>query len=138
MRQVTERDFRMPEFRDAKVEDYEFRGDGAVVRKDRWETGIHQIRAIVGPSGSFEISEVVERVEQLCGGWRKADPEDDPEDIECFIDLKLADGCVLTHCAQCDVMAWDWREGLMTFRREDWGVEVVAWRPGAPRAPKPE
>ena len=34
-RTVTEEDFRMPEFRGAKVEDYKFRKDGKIVRKDR-------------------------------------------------------------------------------------------------------
>jgi len=32
-RTVTERDFRKPEFADADPNDYEFRADGAVVRK---------------------------------------------------------------------------------------------------------
>ncbi|MEG0969430.1 MAG: hypothetical protein RSG92_29145, partial [Pseudomonas sp.] len=53
---VTERDFRMPEFRDAKPEDYEFRGDGKIVRKDRWETGIYSIRYALGDRRrEFEI-----------------------------------------------------------------------------------
>ena len=36
-REVTEADFRMPEFKDAEPKDYEFRADGKIVRKDRWE-----------------------------------------------------------------------------------------------------
>jgi hypothetical protein len=65
-RQVTEQDFRMPEFRDAKVEDYEFRADGKLVRKDRWQQGIYRIVSAVGMSvREFEIDDVVERVEQL-------------------------------------------------------------------------
>ncbi|MNJ24237.1 hypothetical protein D3C77_186460 [compost metagenome] len=40
-REVAELDFRRPEFRNARVEDYEFRDDGTIVRKDRWVTGIH-------------------------------------------------------------------------------------------------
>lgn len=48
MREVTERDIRMPEFRDANLEDLEFMGDGKVVRKDRWETGIRKIRSALG------------------------------------------------------------------------------------------
>ena len=76
-RQVTERDFRMPEFRDAKVEDYEIRADGKVVRKDRWETGIHQIKGIVGSSrGEFEIADVVDAVRKLRGNWEDAEPDD--------------------------------------------------------------
>ena len=65
-RAVTERDFRMPEFVDAKVEDYEFREDGKVVRKDRWETGIRKIASILKLGrGDWEISEVVQAVEAL-------------------------------------------------------------------------
>lgn len=65
-RTVTEQDFRMPEFRDAKVEDYEIRADGAVVRKDRWETAVRSICSIVGMSvREFEIDDVVEEVQRL-------------------------------------------------------------------------
>lgn len=66
-RAVTERDFRMPEFKDAKPEDYEIRDDGAVVRKDRWETGLRSIAHIVGlpMHGDVEIADVVEAVDRL-------------------------------------------------------------------------
>lgn len=65
-RPVTELDFRMPKFRDAKPEDYEFREDGALVRKDRWETGIHKIRSILGDSRrEFEIDDIIRAVEAL-------------------------------------------------------------------------
>lgn len=47
-RPVTEADFRRPEFRDAKPEDYEFRGDGRIVRKDRWETTVRNIAEMFG------------------------------------------------------------------------------------------
>lgn len=66
MRQVTERDFRLPEFRDANPDDYEFRGDGKIVRKDRWETGIHRIKNLIDPhSKEFEIDELVERIKEI-------------------------------------------------------------------------
>ena len=67
MREVTEQDFRMPEFRDAKVEDYEIRGDGKVVRKDRWETGLRSIAHIVDKPmhGDVEIADVIEAVQRL-------------------------------------------------------------------------
>ncbi len=63
-RQVTERDFRMPEFRDAETVDYEFRGDGKIVRKDRWESGMRRIACDVGMPmhGDVEISDVVSEV----------------------------------------------------------------------------
>lgn len=80
-REVTERDFRMPEFRDAKPEDYEFRADGKVVRKDRWHNGILSIASIVGMNvRSFEIDDVVERVRELAMSEyvtrRKPEPEE--------------------------------------------------------------
>lgn len=63
---VTERDFRRPEFLDANPEDYEFREDGKIVRKDRWERGIKRIVSIVGLNNrEFEIDEVIERVRLL-------------------------------------------------------------------------
>lgn len=66
MREVTERDFRMPEFRDADPADYEFREDGKIVRKDRWETGIHRIRDELGDQRrEFEIDEIVDAVRTL-------------------------------------------------------------------------
>ena len=45
-RKVTLEDFIMPEYRGKNPDDYEFRGDGKIVRKDRWETGIHRIHTI--------------------------------------------------------------------------------------------
>lgn len=60
-REVTEQDFRAPEFVGAKVEDYEFRPDGKLVRKDRWETGFRELADLfgVGPRDEFEIPDVV-------------------------------------------------------------------------------
>lgn len=62
-RQVTERDLRAPDLRDADPKDYEFREDGAVVRKDRWERGMRAIAStVIGDRREWEISEVVEIV----------------------------------------------------------------------------
>ena len=72
-RQVTERDFRQPEFYHAKPEDYEFRKDGKIVRKDRWETGIRKIVGILEMSrGDFEIEDVVKAVRDREEAWRHA------------------------------------------------------------------
>lgn len=49
MRKVTLDDFIIPEYRGKNPEDYEFRHDGKIVRKDRWETGIHKIHTMLGP-----------------------------------------------------------------------------------------
>lgn len=68
MAQVTERDFRMPEFRDADPKDYEFRSDGKIVRKDRWEMGIRRIRSILGDTRrEFEIDDIVMAVRAIVG-----------------------------------------------------------------------
>ena len=65
-REVTEIDFRKPEYRDAKPEDYEFRADGALVRKDRWERAIYKIRGILGDERrDFEIDDIIRAVEAL-------------------------------------------------------------------------
>ena len=65
-RVVTERDFRDPRFRDADPADYEFRDDGQIVRKDRWEMGIRRIRGHLGdPRREFEIDDIVSAVEAL-------------------------------------------------------------------------
>jgi hypothetical protein len=64
-RKVTEQDFRMPEFRDAKPEDYEFRNDGKIVRKDRWEQGIRDIACLFSTSREFEIDKIISSVKNL-------------------------------------------------------------------------
>lgn len=80
-RVVTERDFRMPEFRDACPEDYEFRDDGKVVRKDRWETAIHSIRDALGDRRrEFEISEIVSAVRALARAVAPQTDEDQEQE----------------------------------------------------------
>jgi len=79
-RQVTERDFRMPEFLDADPKDYEFRSDGKVVRKDRWENGIHSIRSALGDyRREFEIKDIVDAVHALVNTIEPP-PDDDDTD----------------------------------------------------------
>ena len=71
MRKVTLDDFIMPEFRGQNPDDYEFRGDGKIVRKDRWENGIHRIHTVLMRAGvmpdepEFEIDDVVRAVRSL-------------------------------------------------------------------------
>lgn len=66
MREVTERDFRRPEFMNADPKDYEFRSDGKIVRKDRWETAVHRIRSVLGDTRrEFEIEDVIDAVHAL-------------------------------------------------------------------------
>lgn len=79
-RQVTEQDFRMPEFRDADPKDYEFRADGKIVRKDRWESGIHRIRSVLGDSRrEFEIDDIVSAVNALVATIPES-PDDEEQD----------------------------------------------------------
>lgn len=65
-RPAEEEDFRMPEFRTAKVEDYEVRPNGKVVRKDRFSTAVHSLAFELGlTSGDgYEVSEVVAMAKQ--------------------------------------------------------------------------
>jgi hypothetical protein len=108
-RQITERDLRIPEFKDSKLEDLEFRDDGAIVRKDRWETGICSIACILtGGAREFEIPDLVERVralqdaaeaaqeinfclliDEVISSWMSAQP-DSPEVCQRRINARLA------------------------------------------------
>lgn len=71
-RKVTERDLRLPEFRNADIDDLEFREDGKVVRKDRWETGIRAIVGILGVNGEFEVADVVQKAREMKPGYDAA------------------------------------------------------------------
>ncbi len=84
-RPVTERDLRIPEFIDAKVEDLEFREDGTVVRKDRWERGFRKIAYAMGhsPRAGFEIEDVADRVVTLAEGILQAVGDDIWAGINC-------------------------------------------------------
>lgn len=66
-RPVTEQDFRMPQFRDAKPEDYERRDDGQIVRKDRWETTVRAIASQFGVDArkGFECDTLLHWVEDF-------------------------------------------------------------------------
>jgi hypothetical protein len=97
---VTEMDFRMPEFRDAKTEDYEFRDDGKIVRKDRWERGIRSVAFALGfGRQEWEIEDVVERARELSDvkeEWvvvGRIDWNDIPSPNR--VDLRMEDGTVL-------------------------------------------
>lgn len=125
-RQVTELDFRMPEYRDAKTEDFEFRSDGKLVRKDRWETAIGSIRFLVGCSGrEFEIPDVVEAVRKLTDeakGWVELEEYvDRPENLE-PVSVRLEDGSILRNVIYDKKdKSWRWVNGIFT------GI-VIAWQ----------
>jgi len=69
MKKVTEQDFRKEEFIGKDPEDYEFRPDGAIVRKDRWEKGVKSVAYILGFNmrDGFEIDDVIAEVELVKG-----------------------------------------------------------------------
>lgn len=69
---VTEQDFRMPEFRGADPKDYERRADGKIVRKDRWERGFGRVIDILGERRGmshrgYEIDDVLESLRLALG-----------------------------------------------------------------------
>ena len=134
-RTVTEQDFRMPEFRDAKPEDYEFRGDGKIVRKDRWERAVQSLRFLVGIDGrEFEIEDVLERVRALASrdeDW--VDLNDDEPHHGAVVDVRLEDGSVLVRAVYYQAVkrfAWT-RGGMQTQMGRG---DVVAWRESSAEA----
>ena len=134
-REVTEKDFRMPEYRDAKVEDYEFRADGQLVRKDRWEQGIQSIRFLVGINGrEFEIPDVIDAVRKLAkdaDGWVPLPGQMDPEDLPRTgesVELRLSDGSVLRNAS------YHRKEERWLWNGTDVPLTVVEWR----ESPEPE
>jgi hypothetical protein len=67
-KRVTEFDLRMPEFKDYNLDldDLEFRADGKVVRKDRWETGFRRVTYLLGYNGrnEWEIDDIIEELKE--------------------------------------------------------------------------
>jgi hypothetical protein len=67
----------MPEFRGKDPKDYEFRADGKVVRKDRWETAIHSIRDALGDNRhEFEVLDIVDAVRAMVATIPEPESED--------------------------------------------------------------
>ena len=70
-KQVTERDIRLPQFKDAELDDLEFDSSGDVVRKDRFETSMRKIQGILhGVNGlsarsGWTCEQVVDAVKQI-------------------------------------------------------------------------
>lgn len=100
-RKVTLQDFIKDEFKGKDPEDYEFRADGKMVRKDRWETAVHHIHGmlqeynIMSNNSDFEIPDVVERLQyfiQSNNWYRTKDgyfpPAEDVHD-SCFAPTKF-------------------------------------------------
>jgi hypothetical protein len=121
----------MPEFRDAQIEDLEFRADGKIVRKDRWERGIVRIASMLGFNSrdGFEIDEVVEKVRLLATvqtNWALV-AETEIEDIPIgkgAVDIQLFCGSVLKIATfNPDSERWVWGQGS-AFKHS----QVKSWR----------
>ena len=136
-RAITEADFRLPEFRTAKVEDYELRpGDDKPVRKDRWQTAILQIASLVSLSTrqAFEVSRVVEAVGRLTRDASTWETEDLPATIS-LIDMKLTDGSLLIGVSYCPTShSASWRGQALEIGPRA-ALHIAAWRESAPAAP---
>lgn len=66
VRQVTENDLRKDEFKDVDIDKLEFRADGKIVRKDRWESAVLIIASKVGVDvRNFEIIDVLNAIDKL-------------------------------------------------------------------------
>jgi len=137
-REVTERDFRKPEFIDANPEDYEIREDGKVARKDRWQTGFRNVASIVvGARAKYEIEDVVRAVDRLAGNWVDADPDEDPEIT--LIDVKLSCGSVLKRLERRNSpFTYHWEFGAIDFKSIDFGADVIEWQPSELSSIEPE
>lgn len=120
-RKVTEQDFRMPEFRNAKVEDYEFRADGKLVRKDRWEQGIHSIVSILGRNNrDFEIPDIVDEVRKISKGLAGWDRDYAPDE-DVVADILLVDGSILRGAKYDEgSKSWEWQQTTVTLEVEGW------------------
>lgn len=121
-REVTERDFRAPEYLDAKVDEYEWREDGKLVRKDRWITGIRQIVSAVRVKRDYEIPDVVAAVEKMAfyvDHWE--DALEDAPSKETDLTVRMDDDSIL-HDVSYDRKnkTWSWRG----FNLD----QVVSWR----------
>ena len=92
---VTEKDFRKDEFINARPEDYEFRDDGQIVRKDRWEMGIRIIAHLLGMGNVWNITDVIQRVDDFVNKPTEYMPQEATADISHPTEediKKLADG----------------------------------------------
>lgn len=113
-REVIERDFRRPEFYDAKPEDYEFRDDGAIVRKDRWMRAIYKIASITGHTQrrEFEIADVVKSVEELSERNGQLDSGRNARTVAAIeFALKTTEGLEFLRC---------WMHGDFEIIRKEW------------------
>lgn len=95
-REVIERDLRAPAYREGNPDEYEFRSDGKIVRKDRFQSGMRDIAAIVfGCGHDYEIADVIKAIHRLQGvrfvetlEMARDVFESEPKALECIEYLK--------------------------------------------------
>jgi hypothetical protein len=62
---------RLPDGSMGRAAEYETRGDGKLVRRDRWKTGFGNVATIlIGSRSEFEIPDIVEKVRELAEAAR--------------------------------------------------------------------
>lgn len=125
MREVTLEDFIMPEYRGKNPEDYERREDGKIVRKDRWETAVHQIREIVNVSSkNWEVGDVVAAVENIVADlndWNRIEDYDDLPEKDGEYHLRLEDGSILRKVVfNRQSKSWTWLGATLSESPQAW------------------
>lgn len=121
-REVTIDDFIMPEFRGKDPKDYEFRDDGKIVRKDRWENGVHSIvyyldfAGLVDKKRGWEIHEIVAITAKAIKSsfWRKVSDELPPESGEYVV-----------NCLDNDNDEIIIKESFFDSEKETWSLEYT-------------
>jgi hypothetical protein len=124
MRIVTEKDFRKEEYIDEKPEDYEFRDDGVLVRKDRWLRAVFKIGNMVGISTrSLEIPEVIDALNLILEdrlNWNYV--ENESPSVGSIVSIKLGNGSVLKKALCEGISEFQWMGMLFC------GKDVIQWR----------
>lgn len=133
---VTEDDVRMPEFRGVDLSMLEFRADGKIVRKDRWERAIRDLAQIVlglGGRDEWEISQVIDAVRKLKDGQRELSPQ--PE-----VDCSQSDANDLKKLVARKLIEWlvEWGGNAATYTHiaadKDGEIWVYGGKPSTSRA----
>lgn len=118
---VTEDDFRLPQYRGANPQDYEFDSSGVPVRKDRWKTTVFAIAGLLELDSreGFELSDILRKVEELCqasepgGEWTPVGSEDFPAlpEERGHFDVLMQDGSLLRNVLfdpNYNLESWNW------------------------------
>ncbi len=140
-RPVTERDFRLPEFRDASPRDYEFNEHGELVRKDRWEqalkTAARHLEVDVAQCGVEGVVEAIAKLTQVEKLWFSQGAESDgwgtPPSPSTAMSWPPTDKPVVVRLQDQSILfnaSFSFVEGKnrWTWDGHDFTDRVVAWR----------